>query len=108
MEAVRPTAAIHHTPGKFVDDDHFVIFDDVIGIALEHHIGFERLVKMMHDLRIFIIIQVAADQKARTFEQALRLFGAIFSQHHAALFLVLLIIAFIQLENDFMDGAIQF
>ena len=58
VKPVRPAASVHHTTGKFVDDDNFTLFHNVINVAFEHHIGFERLVQMMHNQRVFIVIQV--------------------------------------------------
>ena len=58
VKPVRPAASVHHTTGKFVDDDNFAFFNDVINVAFEHHIGFERLVQMMHNQCVFIVIQV--------------------------------------------------
>ena len=49
VQAVRPAPPIHHPAGKFIDDDDLAVLDDIVGVALEHDIGFERLVEMVDD-----------------------------------------------------------
>ena len=108
MQTIGPTASIHHAPGEFVNNDHFVILDDIIGVPLEHDIGFQCLVKMMDDLRIFIIVKVCSNDKSGCFEQALSLFGAFLGQDDAARLFVLFVIAFFQLQDDLMNCLVQF
>ena len=58
VEAIRPAATVHHAPGKFVDDDDLVVLHDIVGVALEHDVRFERLVQMMDDLRVFHVVEI--------------------------------------------------
>ena len=58
VQPVRPTPSVHHPPGKLINDDDLVILDDVIDVALEHHVGLQALVKVMNDLRVFNIVEV--------------------------------------------------
>jgi hypothetical protein len=50
----------------------FAVLDDVVDVALEHHIGLQGLIEVMDDLRVFGI-EVAAFQQPRAFQQALAL-----------------------------------
>ncbi len=108
VQAVRPAAAIHHAPGELVDDDDLVVLDDIVDVALEHHIGLERLIEMVDDLGVLDVVQVAADQKAGLFKQPLGLFGAVLGQDHRARLLVLLVIGLVELEHDRVDRDVHF
>ena len=107
MQTIRPAAPLQHASGKFIDNDDLTILHDIVGIALEHHIGPQRLVQMVHDLCVFKIIEIGALQKPCGFKQPFRLFRAVFGQHDGALFFVLFIIAIVQLLHDRIDAQIK-
>ena len=44
VQAVAPAPAGHQAPGEFVDDDHLVVLDDVLHVALVHAEGADELV----------------------------------------------------------------
>ena len=49
MLSIAPTPARHEPTGKFVNDDHFTVFDHIINITLENRMRPERLVDMVED-----------------------------------------------------------
>ena len=108
MQTIGPAASVHHASGKLIDDDDLVFLDDVINVALEHDIGFQRLVQMVHDQRVLIIIQIGTGQQACGLEQPFCLFRPVFGQGNIAALLVLFIIAVVQLQDDRMHLHIKF
>jgi len=58
MESVTVTAAKHEPPCKVVDNDNFVVFNNVIAIPLKETLGLEGLVKIVGQVFVLIIIEV--------------------------------------------------
>ena len=107
MQAVRPATAIHHTTGEFVDDDDLAVLDDIIGVGLEHHVRAQRLVGVVHHLRVLEIIEICALEQPGILEHPLDLLGAVHGQDDRLLLFVLLIILGRKLLHDQIDRAVQ-
>ena len=58
VQSLCPAPSVHHPPGEFVDDDDLVLADDIIGIPPIDHVGAQRLIEVMDDLRIFEVVEV--------------------------------------------------
>ena len=58
VQAGAPLATFRGPAGELVDDDHFAVFDDVIDIALENCVGFERLLHVMERIDLARIVKV--------------------------------------------------
>ena len=87
MQAIRPAPAGHQSAGEFVDDDDFAVFDDVINVALENRVRFERLLHMMQGIDLARIIEIMHAEQPLDFRHA----GL--GQRHRAAFLVDRIVA---------------
>ena len=48
VQALGIAAARHHAAGELVDDHHFVVADDVVLVLVEHLVGAERRVEVVH------------------------------------------------------------
>ena len=57
MQAFRITAALHHAAGELVDDDDFVVLDDVVAVALEQRVGAERLLGVVNDGDVLDVVK---------------------------------------------------
>ena len=58
MKSVGIAAAIHETTGKFINNDHFTVFNYIVLIPLHHGLSTEGLNEKMVQLQIFRIIQI--------------------------------------------------
>ena len=47
VQTIAPAAAGHQAAGELVDDDHFAVLHDVILVALEEHVGLQRLLDVV-------------------------------------------------------------
>ena len=66
-------AALHHAAGELVDDDHLVVLDDVVAVALEQRVGAERLLHVMDDGDVLDVVERLALEHVRRGEQLLDL-----------------------------------
>src|SRR5262249_36816847 len=62
MDAVRVAAAVHQPSRKFVDDDDFAVFDDVMLIGVEEMPRFERRVELVRQLDIALVVEILDTQ----------------------------------------------
>ena len=92
VQAFRIAAARHHAAGELVDDDHLVILDDVILVALEKLVGTQRLLHVVHDGDVLGVIEIRAAQEACTTQHLFQVFVALFGQRHRALLLVEIVV----------------
>ena len=103
VQPVRPAPPVHHSPGELINDDHLVFLDDVIDVALEHHVGLQALVQVMDNLRVLNVIEVRSDQQSGFFQLPLGPFHPIFGQGDVLGLLVLLIMLFRQAFDHLID-----
>ncbi|MND35728.1 hypothetical protein D3C80_263720 [compost metagenome] len=101
------TAARHHAAGEFVDDDDFVVADDVVLVAGEELVGLQRIVDVMDDGDVFDVVKRFALQEARLPQQVFELFGAFFGEVGRALFLIDFVIFWCQQRNEGVDGVVE-
>ena len=59
MQAVGETTAGHHAAGEFVNQHHFAVFDDILGILMEQRVGAQGLADVMHQRNVMDVVQVA-------------------------------------------------
>ncbi len=93
VQAVAPAPTRHDATGKFVDNHHLAVLDDVVDVLLEQRMGFESLIEVMEQLYILWIIEIF------NIEQALALGNAFFRQGRGACFFVHGIIAGVVLDR---------
>ena len=47
VQAVGPAPPGHQAAGELIDDDHLAFLDDVVDVALENRVRFERLLDVV-------------------------------------------------------------
>ncbi len=107
METFRITAARHHATSKLVNDDDFVIADDIVFVALEQFMRPQRVVQVMDDRDILDVVQAFAFQMSRSVEKLLDLFGADFGEDGCLLLLVDLKIFRLKSWNESVDEVVE-
>ncbi len=109
VQAFRITAALHHAAGELVDDDHFVVADDVVLVAVEQRVGAQRQIDVMHDGDVLDVIQRLALELAGIAQQGFDLLHACFGQRHGALLLVdFEVDDLFELGQEGVDGVVEF
>ena len=88
MQAVAPAAARHDAAGELVDDDHLSVLHQVILVAMEQHVGLERL---LHVVIEFHVARARTDCRMPSSFSTLS--DAFFGERHAAMLLVDRVIA---------------
>src|SRR5437773_2390695 len=58
VQAVRPAAAGHHTPGELVDDDDLAVLDHVIDVALVERVRAQPLLHVVQDRDVLRVVEV--------------------------------------------------
>ena len=58
MQTLVVTATEHNATGKLVNDQHLIVLDDVIDIAVHHAVRLDRLVDVVEQGDVFGIHQV--------------------------------------------------
>ncbi len=58
MQAVAPAPARHHASSELVDDDDLALVNDVILVALIEHVGPNRLLHVVDQLKVVLVVQV--------------------------------------------------
>ena len=71
MQAFTIAPPGHQTPGKFIHDDHFTVFNDVINIELKQSVRFEGLVYMVQQFNILGIKKVVDLEQIFSFGNAI-------------------------------------
>src|SRR5712671_5185779 len=98
VEPVGPTAARHLAAGKFIDDDDFAVFVDVIDVGFVERMRTQRLVDVVHRVDIGGVGHIGQTQKALAFVEAF------FSERGLAMLFVDGVVDIAnQLGNDFVD-----
>ena len=107
VQPFRIAAALHHAAGELVDDDHLVILDDVIAVALEQRVGAQRLLHVVHDGDVLDVVEGLALEHVRRGEQLLHVLVAGLGQGDDAGLLVELVVALLELGNELVDGVVE-
>ncbi len=71
MQTVRPAPSRHHATRKFVDDDHFAVFHDILDVAAVECVRFDRSLDVMLDRPILRISDIRNAEKPLNFLPAL-------------------------------------
>jgi hypothetical protein len=71
MQALAPAAAFHHAPRELIDDLHLVVLDHVVDVAVVERLCFQRLVEVVHELRVLRCVEVLDPQRAFDLRDAL-------------------------------------
>jgi hypothetical protein len=108
VQAFRIAPALHHAPGELVDDDHLIVADDVVLVALEQRMRAQRLVDVVDDRDVLDVVERIALELAGVAQQGLDLFHAGFGQRHRALLLVDIVIGLVELGKEGVDGVVEF
>ncbi len=107
MQALRIAPARHHAAGELVDDDDFVVADDVVLVAGEQRMRAQRLVDVVNHRDVLDVVEQFALELAGVAQQRLELFHAGFGQRHRALLLVDVVVGFVELREEGIDGVVE-
>src|SRR6185369_15023935 len=64
VQAVRPAAPRHQTPGEFVDNHHLAVLDDIVDIALVHGMRPQSLIDMVEHDHVAGVVEIIDLQKS--------------------------------------------
>ena len=101
------TTARHHATGKFVNDDDFVVADDVVLVAGEELVGLQRIVDVVDDRDVLDVVKRFALEQPRLPQQVFELLGAFFGEVGRALLLIDFVIFRRQERNEGVDGIVE-
>ncbi len=107
VQAFGVAAALHHAAGELVDDDHLVVLDDVIAVALEQLVRAQRLLHVMDDGDVLDVVERLALEQVGLGQQLLDMLVAGLGQRDDAGLLVELEIAGHELRNELVDGDVE-
>ena len=99
--------ALHHAAGELVDDDHLVVLDDVVAVALEQRVGAERLLHVMHDGDVLDVVERLALEHVSRGEKLLHMLVAGLGQGDDAGLLVELVVGLHELGDEGVDGVVK-
>ena len=105
--ALRITASRHHAAGELVDDDDFVVADDIVLVALEELVGLQGVVDVVDNRDVLDVIERSALEEACVAQQVFELLGALLGEVGRALLLVDLVVAFRQQRNEGVDRGVE-
>ena len=71
VQALGPATALHDAAGELVDDLHLAVHDHVVLVAVEHVLGLERLLQVVHELAGEVGIDVVDAERALDLAEAL-------------------------------------
>ena len=71
VQAVGPAPARHGPAGKFIDDDHLVVLDDIIDVVMEQGVRPQRRVQVMQDGDVHRVVQAHSRLHDPAFQQQL-------------------------------------
>ena len=108
MKPVRQTAPGHHAAGKFVNQHHFVVANDIILVAGEQLMGFQRVVHMMNDGGAFRIVKrLALGQQTTRGQKRLERVIAFIGEGHTAGFFVKFKGRIVQFGDQLVNGHVK-
>ena len=79
VQALRVTPARHHAAGELVDDDDLAAFDDVVAVALEQLVGLQRGIDVVDVGDVLDVVERAL-QHALGFERLLDMLVALLGE----------------------------
>ena len=108
MQTVRIAAPFHHAAGKFVDNHHLAVLDDVVHVADLHFVRFQSVVNMLHQRYVGHVVKAAFLNLPGFLQQLFDVFHAGFGQGNAFGLFVLFIVGFRQLGDNAVDRHVFF
>ena len=69
VQAVRPAAAFHGATGEFVNDDNFVVADDVVHVFVIEVVCAQAGVQVVEDAEVFLVIEAFVSTEDTTLDQ---------------------------------------
>ena len=99
--------ALHHAPGELVDDDHLVVLDDVVAVALEQGVGAERLMHVVDDGDVLDVVERVALEHIGLGQEALDLLVAGLGQGDQAGLLVEIVVGLAEPRNEGIDLVVE-
>ena len=107
VQAFGVAAALHHAAGELVDDDHLVVLDDVVAVALEQRVGAQRLLHVVDDGDVLDVVERLALEHAGLGEKLLDMLVAGLGQGDDAGLLVELVVGLLELRDEGVDGVVK-
>ena len=107
VQAFGIAPALHHAAGELVDDDHLVVLDDVVAIALEQRVGAQRLLHVMDDGDVLDVVERLALEHVVGGEQSFDLLVADLGQGDDAGLLVEVVVALLELGDEGIDLVVE-
>ena len=102
MQSLAVAASGHQPAGKFINDDDFAVFHDIVDIPLKQRVRLKGLVYMMEQLNIFRIVEVI------DLEQFFGSGNAVFGKDcRTGLFIDGIVFVFAQPRNQSVDLIVQ-
>ena len=102
MQAIAVTAAEHETARKFVDDDDFAVFNDVVLVAVHHEASPQGLDDQVVQIEVFVVEHVADAEHLFDFGDT----GI--GRGDGLLLFIHRVVFFIEVLDDGSQGAVQF
>ncbi len=98
VQTVRPAPPGHLSPGKFIHDDHFTVFNDVVHVFAIQRVRAHRLIHVVHDVDVRRVRHVGQP------EQTLALRKSFFRQRGGAVLLIQRVVNVLdELGNNLVD-----
>src|SRR5215831_13109256 len=88
VQALRIAPALHHATCELVDDDDLAALHDVVAVAHEKPVRFERLIGVMHNRHAFDVVERVALEQIPLVQHLLQSLVAELGKRHLALLLV--------------------
>ncbi len=107
MQSFGIAPALHHAPGELVDDDHLVVLDDVVAVALEQGVGAQRLLHVVDDGDVLDVVERVALEHVGLGQQPFDLLVAGLGQGDDAGLLVEVVVALRELGNESVDLVVE-
>ena len=99
--------ALHHAAGELVDDDHLVVLDDVVAVALEQGVGAQRLLHVVDDGDVLDVVERVALEHVGLDQEALDLLVAGLGQGDHAGLLVEIVVGLLQPGDEGVDLVVE-
>ena len=60
MQPIGPAPSIHHASGEFIDDDDFIVANNIVFVAVKNLMSFDRLVDVVNKRDVACVIKAIA------------------------------------------------
>ena len=107
MQAFGKAAALHHPAGKLVNQDNFIVFDDVVFVPMKQFVRPKRLIGVMNQGDVGRLVERSLKDSSFR-QQFLDPLIAFFTEHDGALLFVVREILGGQARNEAIDDLVKF